>query len=115
MTELEELIEQKRAIEDRIKELKNDGTIIHKGIKLAKDKKNKDTYDGTIGSTFNNAFGGWRIGIRTRNKHNTNSSGFARVVEGKTREETIEKLACLIEDLKEFYDMALKKEETHQE
>lgn len=107
MTELEELIEQKRAIEDRIKELKNDGTIIHKGIKLAKEKDSKDNYDGT--------FGGWRIGIRTRNKYNTDSSGFGRVIEAKTREETIEKLACLIEDLKEFYDMALKKEGTHQE
>ena len=107
MTELEELIEQKRAIEDKIKALKNDGTIIHNGIKLVKEKENKDHFDGVLG--------GWRIGIRLRNRYNTGSGGFLYVIAARTQEEAIEKLECLIADLNEFHDAVLKEGRKNQE
>lgn len=94
MTELEELRAQKMALEEKIRALKVEGSVLgDHGIKLAKLQKSGN-YDRP-----------WYVGVRGRDEYgNYEQFGtYLRVIVAKSREKVISMLPQLIEDLQDFY------------
>lgn len=100
MTELEELLEQKKALEMKIRMLRTEGAVwSDTGIKLDKAQARKGY-----------ASVGWYIGIRERDKygHYKERGSHLRVITMPTREEAIALLPGLIADLQAFYELLQK-------
>lgn len=89
MTELEELMAQKREIEEKIKRAKNKGVVITTGAKL--DVQHYPTAKPDD----------WYISVAVRP---FNTIKWRGVIRGESREEVIAQLPLVIADLQELQD-----------
>lgn len=92
MTELEQLVAQKRELEEKIRALMDEGTVLgERGIKLAKKRGENAP---------------WYIGVRSRDAYGTYEriGTHLRVIEADSRDWVIAQLPQLIADLQNLYD-----------
>lgn len=102
MTELEQLIEDKKRIEKRIRELKNTDIV-------ANDIKFKS-------ESFTNRRLNWKLIIKTRHMSKTSEmDSWKTVISGFDREDVIEEIPNLIADLQTIYKTIREKDKVADE
>lgn len=91
MSELQDLINQKREIEKRIKQLKN-ASVFYGCTKIDIDHYHTSRPDE------------WYIAVKVSGVYEDEQSRYRSIIRGHTRQECIDKIPTIIKDLQVLYD-----------